>query len=147
MAVNSIDPLSTTQGSTFSPGAERVTKKTLGQSDFLKLLAVQFASQDPMKPMEDTSFIAQMANFSALENSSQLSQSFAKFTQAQDFSSAQNLLGRSVTLLDPEKDKEVTGIVSSVHNDGKNTQITVNGTDYAVGSVRRVEIPKTETKN
>jgi len=126
-----------------TPGTERVTKKTLGQQDFFKLLAVQLSSQDPMKPMEDTDFIAQMANFTALENSTQLSTAFTRFTEGQGFASAQNLLGRNVTLLDPT-DTEVTGIVSAVYNDGGDTMITVNGTDFAVGSVRRVELP-TET--
>lgn len=125
-------------------GSERVTKKALGQQDFFKLLAVQFSSQDPLKPMEDTSFIAQMANFSALENSAQLSKAFSQFSEEQVFSSAQNLLGRNVTLQDPT-DTEVTGVVSAVFQDDGDTMITVNGNDFAVGSVRRVEMPHTET--
>ena len=50
-----------------STTASRVPQKVLGQNDFLKLLATQFKTQDPMKPMEDTAFIAQMAQFTALE--------------------------------------------------------------------------------
>jgi flagellar basal-body rod modification protein FlgD len=142
MAVSEI--LSTNAASNYVPAAERVTKKTLGQQDFFKLLAVQFASQDPLKPMEDTSFIAQMANFTALENSTQLSKAFDRFSTGQGFASAQNLLGRNVTLQDPS-DREVTGVVTAVHSDGSDTMITVNGADYAVGSVRRVELPPTET--
>lgn len=128
----------------YSGASERVTKKTLGQQDFFKLLAVQYSTQDPLKPMEDTTFIAQMANFTALENSTQLSQAFARFTDQQSFSSAQNLLGRNVTLQDPT-DTEVTGVVSSIHQDDGTTMITVNGNDFAVGSVRRVEMPHTTT--
>lgn len=146
MSVTGIDSTSSNPATTDVPGVDRITKKTLGQEDFLKLLAVQFSSQDPMKPMEDTSFIAQMANFSALENSTKLTQSFDKFTQEQNFASAQSLLGRNVTLTDPTS-TEVTGIVSAVHSDGTDTQITVNGIDYEVGSVRRVELPTTATKN
>jgi flagellar basal-body rod modification protein FlgD len=142
MAVSEI--LSTSAAAENAPSAERITKKTLGQQDFFKLLAVQFASQDPLKPMEDTSFIAQMANFTALENSTQLSKAFASFTTEQNFASAQNLLGRNVTLKDPS-DKDVIGVVSAVHNDGSGPQITVNGNDYAVGSVRRVELPHPAT--
>lgn len=138
------DITQTNSATDFTPAAERVTKKTLGQEDFFKLLAVQYSSQDPLKPMEDTSFIAQMANFTALENSTQLSQAFAAFTAEQNFSSAQNLLGRNVTLKDPN-DTEVTGVVSAVHSSADATMITVNGLDYAVGSVRRVELPHTET--
>src|SRR5260370_33935754 len=46
--------------------------KSLGKQDFLKLLMAQLQNQDPMKPMDDTQMIAQMAQFSALEASQQL---------------------------------------------------------------------------
>jgi len=145
MPVSDISSLAASSAD-YAGGAERITKKTLGQQDFFKLLAVQYSSQDPLKPMEDTSFIAQMANFTALENSTQLSQAFARFSNQQAFSSAQNLLGRNVSLQDPtNSDTEVTGVVSAVHQEGADTMITVNGDDYAVGSVRRVEMPHTET--
>jgi flagellar basal-body rod modification protein FlgD len=127
----------------YTPATERVTKKALGQEDFFKLLAVQFSSQDPLKPMDDTSFIAEMANFSALENSTQLTKAFDRFSSEQGFATAQSLLGRNVTLLDPDN-REVTGLVSAVYQTDDDTRITVNGTDYTVGSVRRVELPPTE---
>ncbi len=143
MAISDISSTASTPAITGD--ATRVPQKALGQEDFFKLLSVQFASQDPLKPMEDTSFIAQMANFSALESSAQLSKAFNRFSDDQAFSSAQNLLGRNVTLWDPT-DTEVNGVVSAVFNDGDGTKITVNGTDYDVGTVRRVELPPTETK-
>ena len=40
---------------------ERVPVKMLGQNEFLKLLVTQMQNQDPMKPVSDTEFIAQMA--------------------------------------------------------------------------------------
>jgi flagellar basal-body rod modification protein FlgD len=127
-----------------SDATSRIPNKVLGQSEFFKLIAVQFASQDPLKPMEDTSFIAQLANFSALENSTQLSADFGRFADRQDFAAAQNLLGRNVTLLDAY-DTEVVGVVSAVRDAGENTLITVNGTEYDVGSVSRVELPTSES--
>lgn len=121
-------------------GADRTPKKSLGQNEFFKLISVQFASQDPLSPMEDTAFIAQLANFSALESSTQLATAFNRFADQQGFTSAQNLLGRNVTLWDNTTSMEVTGEVSAVHHDGEKTLITVNGIDYESDSVRRVEL-------
>ena len=44
---------------------ERVPVKMLGQNEFLKLLVTQMRNQDPMEPVSDTEFIAQMAQFIA----------------------------------------------------------------------------------
>ena len=46
-----------------APVAAKPPSQTLGQADFLQLLSTQFQNQDPMKPMDDTAFIAQMATF------------------------------------------------------------------------------------
>ena len=43
----------------------RSPKKVLDQDDFLKLLITQFSTQDPLNPVTDTAFIAQMAEFTA----------------------------------------------------------------------------------
>jgi len=73
---------------------------TLGQNDFLKLLAKQFQTQDPMKPMEDTAFIAQMAQFTSLEQSSSMASQLTAMNAKQDLATANSYLGRLVTVSD-----------------------------------------------
>ena len=49
----------------------------MGKSDFLNLLITQMKYQDPLDPMTDSEFVAQMAQFSSLEQLLNMSESFA----------------------------------------------------------------------
>ncbi len=64
------------------PDQER-DQATLGKDDFLKLLMTQLQNQDPSNPMEDTQFIAQMAQFSSLEQMTNMKSTFGKFIEQQ----------------------------------------------------------------
>ena len=52
---------------------ERLPAKTMGQTEFLNLLVTQMRNQDPLKPVSDTEFIAQMAQFTSLEQTKEMS--------------------------------------------------------------------------
>lgn len=132
--------------STYGPSAmsseqdSSISKKktTLGQEDFLKLLAVQFQSQDPMKPMDDTAFIAQMAQFSALEQSSTLVQQITQLRNNQDIATANSYIGRQVTL-DAGDDKLVVGEVAGVDLSDGVPRLIVGDYTYPISSVLLVE--------
>lgn len=140
----SIDATSSAYASTVQlDGSERIPKQNLGQEDYLKLLAVQYATQDPLSPMDDTTFIAEMANFTALETNAQLASNFQEFADQSAVTSAQALLGRTVTVENPDLDP-ITGIVSAVRKTSDGPLVTVNGAEFSVTDVRRVALT-TET--
>lgn len=115
------------------PGFDKPLKKVLDQSDFLKLLSVQFANQDPLKPTSDTAFIAQMASFASNEQMSEVSASLKAFTARQDFITAQNYIGRDVTIR--TKTGTLSGVVEETAIIDKVPTIFIAGRGYAASLV------------
>jgi len=76
--VNSDLYLNSTQNTS---NTTRETGSTLGKDDFLKLLMTQLENQDPTNPMDDTQFIAQMAQFSSLEQMTNMTDQMQKLQQ------------------------------------------------------------------
>ena len=91
----------------------------LGKDDFLKLLVGQLRHQDPLDPMKDADFMGQMAQFSQLEQMTNVSSALEK-------SSSLGLIGKTVSY--QHKDGSVvTGTVEKVVlADGKPT-LTIDG--------------------
>jgi flagellar basal-body rod modification protein FlgD len=56
---------------TAQPAGVKPFKKTLDQSDFLALMSAQLKNQDPTKPMDNTEYVAQMAQFSTVNGIAQ----------------------------------------------------------------------------
>lgn len=76
-------------------GATAATRQqSLGQDDFLKLMTVQIQNQDPMKPMENTEFFSQIAQFSTVSGIEKLQGSFSDL--AAQLSSSQSLQAASL---------------------------------------------------
>jgi flagellar basal-body rod modification protein FlgD len=85
---------------------------TLGKDDFLKLLIAQLTNQDPLDPLKDQDFIAQLATFSTLEQQTNMAKSLEQLTSLSAISSV-GLIGHTVTYLDSEGATK-TGTVSGV---------------------------------
>ncbi|RKX28622.1 MAG: flagellar hook assembly protein FlgD [Verrucomicrobia bacterium] len=141
--MSTVAPIQATAADPVTAASVRTPKQVLGQEDFLKLLAVQFSSQDPLKPMEDTDFIAQMANFSSLEIQNSMAASLSSLSSSQQLSAAQMILGKQVDILDPV-DGKVSGQVSAVWIDGNKTMLTVKGQNYDFDSISRIEMNNPE---
>jgi flagellar basal-body rod modification protein FlgD len=125
---------SATAASTNADTPLREPKKVLNQDDFLKLLMVQFTSQDPMEPMKDTAFIAQMAQFTALEQSKSMTADIAALREQQQLLQANGMLGRNVIVkVDGEMVEQ--GTVAAVQMKAGTPQLVVNGQAYELSQV------------
>lgn len=107
----------------------------LGKDDFLKILMAQMTNQDPTSPMDNTQFIAQMAQFSSLEQMTNMSANFEKLASMVSSSEAQSLLGRTVEI--DLGDTTARGVVEGATRNF-NPQIQVNGMFYDMNKVKSV---------
>jgi flagellar basal-body rod modification protein FlgD len=138
MATSPIDSVSSSSAD-YSDAASRIPLQVLGQDDFLKLLVAQLSAQDPMNPQKDTEFIAQMAQFSALEQSKSMEANISALRTQQNFVQANALLGREVSL-QISKDQTVQGVVSAVSIEAGTPKIVVNDQAYDMGSLLSVSL-------
>jgi flagellar basal-body rod modification protein FlgD len=71
-------------GSSSNSGDQSTTSRTggLGREAFLQLLVTQLAHQDPMQPQSDSEFIAQLAQFSSLEQLTNIQSTLADIGKA-----------------------------------------------------------------
>lgn len=109
--------------------------QSLGKDDFIKILITQLTHQDPTAPMEDKEFIAQMAQFSSLEQMTNMAQDFNRLANLLSGSEATGALGKSVELT--EGDQVIQGVVKAVTR-GAVPQVLVNGNYYNWEQVTRV---------
>jgi flagellar basal-body rod modification protein FlgD len=116
---------SATQTTGTTPKA--TTGPSLGKDDFLKLLVGQLKNQDPMNPSSDTDFIGQMAQFSQLEQTTNMADANAQLVAQQSGARAVALLGRSVTYPDGSTGMSTTGVVEKVEWAGGLPSLTVGG--------------------
>jgi len=113
----------------------RRPQQELGRDDFLRLLIAQLANQDPTNPMEDREFIAQMAQFSTLEQMTNMAADFSRLTTMLTGSEASQALGRTVEVVDG--DRVIQGTVRAVTR-GDVPQVLVNGAYFNWTQVQKV---------
>jgi flagellar basal-body rod modification protein FlgD len=123
--ISSIKPGSTAQNPISATDAN---KNQLGKDAFLKLLTTQLQHQDPLNPMEDSEFMGQMAQFSTLEQVTNMANANTAMADNLAFSKSVSLIGRTVTYLG-EDDQPITGKVDRVTTTDGKPALTVGGTD------------------
>jgi flagellar basal-body rod modification protein FlgD len=116
----------------------RETPKQLGKDDFLKLLITQLTQQDPTNPMKDQDFIAQMAQFSSLEQMKNISSGISRMEAKQSYS----LVGKVVSGPDMVNGETVVGIAAALFfdADGK-SYVRVNGRSVEVEKITLISDP------
>lgn len=133
------------EGLVMPDGSPAPQQKELDKDAFLQLLVAQLQHQDPMQPTENGEFIAQLANFSSLEQMELLNENIVTLTLLQQsnevlsqLTTSSALIGQSVSYIDPEDGAEKIGIVDSVKIQDGLATLNVGGDDIPLLNVTEV---------
>src|SRR3954469_13341221 len=93
--------------------SSRIPMRTLNQDDFLKLVVAQMTTQDPLNPQKDSDFVAQLTQFTTLEQTKGMQTDISELRTQQQFLQANATLGRKVSVEDGNG-IITTGVVSAI---------------------------------
>ncbi|WP_019229729.1 flagellar hook assembly protein FlgD [Sedimentibacter sp. B4] len=113
----------------------------LDMNDFLNLMVAQVTNQDSMNPMENTEFVSQMAQFSAL-------QAMTDLTEISMQGQATSLIGKNVVMASYNSKGELEiqeGVVQKVTIHSGETKLFVNDIEYDYSNVMEVKNESEET--
>ena len=117
----------------------------MGQDKYLKLLVTQLRYQDPTNPIKNHAFIAQMAQFSSLEQMTKMNTSIMKVVDSNKSAEAYSLLGKKIEWVDNNTKKFFKGIASSLSLAKGKPVLNVDGKKVSLENILKVSIsPKTE---
>ncbi len=105
-----------------TPASLRATG--IGQEDFLKILLTQLSFQDPLKPMDNQEFIAQMAQFTSLEQTRELNDKTDALLSIQSATQSIGLIGRTVEV-GTDSGTTVGTVTTITFNSGGSPSLTV----------------------
>jgi flagellar basal-body rod modification protein FlgD len=109
------------QNQTSTSGTSSLNSQ-LGETAFLQLLTTQLQNQDPLNPMDDTQSVAELAQFSAVQATTSLNDSFSSFESNFSVMQSAGLLGKTVSA----QSTDASGNVSTVTGTVKTISV-VNG--------------------
>jgi flagellar basal-body rod modification protein FlgD len=118
--------------------ATTTTGATSADKDmFLQLLVAQMRNQDPANPTDSSEFLAQTAQFTALEKMQQVADQTSQLVALQVAFGASSMVGRTVSYAGPDG-AMLSGVVSSVRFEATGPVLQVNGEDVHFAEVQSV---------
>jgi flagellar basal-body rod modification protein FlgD len=111
------DPVSTAIWASTTKKSTGKAGDDLGKEDFMKLMLAQLQHQDPLKPMDDQAFIAQTAQFNALDQMTTLNKTLAALLDSQQLAEASGMIGKTISATDKDG-KAIKGAVTAASVSG-----------------------------
>lgn len=129
--------VSAAAASSGAPATTATRSSAVSKQEFLQLLVAQLRNQDPLKPMENQEFIAQLAQLQTLEQMETLVSASQLSLETQTINQSLELLGQQVEYYSDD-DTVQSGVVQSVQVSGGLPTLIVDGQEVMPGSVIKV---------
>ena len=113
-----------------SGASSNLQASSLGLQDFLKVLLTQLSYQDPLKPMDNQEFMAQIAQFTSVEQTQQLNTKIETLINNQAALQSVGLIGRTVDAT--TESGTLTGTVTALSLQGSSPSLSVKTPSGAV---------------
>lgn len=110
----------------------------LGKDAFLKILLAQMRNQDPLNPTDGTAMVAQLAQFSTLEQMQNLNEKIDQLLHVQLLGELSGLVGKDVAFVD-ENDELQQGKAQSLVWNGTKSLLRINGVLVPLNRVLEVK--------
>lgn len=126
--------------------AAKTNNDSLGRDAFLNILVTQLRNQDPLEPLSDTDFIAQMAQFTSVEQLMDMSTELALLRQ--NIGSASSLIGKTIEWSETEEDGSTvtaSGVVDSIISKDGILYAAIGATQVVLDDVTSISETSSET--
>ena len=111
-----------------------------GRDEFLQLLTTQLRHQDPLDPIDQQDFVAQLAQFSTLEGIEQLNASFSDMLKLQELTQGASLIGRRAVYQPIGQPLPVEGLVEGVRLQGGSLAAVINGESVSIDQILQLSL-------
>lgn len=118
-------------GTALSSTTSELTQSQLGQEDFIKLFLTELTFQDPLEPVDNREFLAQMAQFANLEQTRVSNENSENLVTMNATSQSLGLLGRQVEVTNQSGNSTI-GSVSAITFSTNGPVLTVKKSDGSV---------------
>ena len=136
-----ITGVSSTQNTQYQQETQRDTLEAndaLGQDAFFKILITQLQNQDPLNPMEDRDFVAQMAEFSSLEKTEKVYSLLEDKLSSNQVIQNSNLIGKEITA--NVEGVQIEGVVDAVKSSNdKVLAVLDSGSEINISNITQVK--------
>ncbi len=117
-------------GSTMTSAANGLSQSSLSQEDFIKLFLTQLTFQDPLEPVDNREFLAQMAQFANLEQARVSNENTNNLVSINATSQSLGLLGKQVAI--NSENGALTGSVSAIAFSSTGPMLTITKPDGTI---------------